>query len=160
VDRYLAHLIPPEDDENPLELEVTLNVGGALVSGGLISERTYFDLMADKVHNIAPNIREELEARVDARIRRRLEEGEGEAPSEAELEAIREEAIVAGLDAGPRRLVGSYDRSEDTGKFVHLRDAVIRTGALPGGLTADLWRGNLEAVDGFSLGRPSEDYAE
>jgi hypothetical protein len=152
VDRYLLHLVPHEDEENPIELDVTLNVGGALVSGKLISEETYFDLMADWFHSAVPNAREDLESFADEAINKRIEEDED--LTEEEIVALKGTMVEAGLAATTNRFIRSYERSADAGKFVHLRNVMIRTDTYErGGLPTDLWRGKLDAVDGFTIGR-------
>lgn len=151
MDRYLLHLVPREDDEVPVELDVTLNVGGAVVSGNLITEDSYFERMAEKFENVKLNMREELAEFVDEEIRRRRDSGEGfGGMDEAEF---REGAIEAGYRAPSDRNVRSYERSADSGRFVHLRDVTVRTSTLGGGFSTGLWRGKLEAVDGFTVGQ-------
>ena len=150
MDRYLLHLVPREDDEVPVELDVTLNVGGAVVSGNLITEDSYFERMAERFENLRPDVRETLGEIVDGEIRRRREAGEE--GTEEEWAAFREEAIEAGIRTPSDRNVRSYERSADAGRFVHLRDVSVR-GNLGTGFRADLWRGKLSAIDGFTIGQ-------
>ncbi len=156
MDRYLLHLVPRENDDPPVELNVTLTVGGTIVSGDLISEETYFDLTVSKFDAIAVGGLGGVEAVVDEEVSRRREE-EGEDFDEEEAAELREAAIEAGLATASDMMVRSYERSADAGRFVHLRNVVIRTTTLGDGFSTDLWRGKLDAVDGFSIGSSSPD---
>lgn len=154
-DRYLGHLIPREDDDPPIPLDVTLNVGGTLVSGELITEDEYFERLASWLENDAvPGSRERLEAFADEQSRLLKEAGEVMTPDEEA--ALREEAVNAGLRTASDRLVRSYNRAGDEGKFIHLRNAEIRIGG-GSGARSPLWRGSLDAVEGFTMGTPKQD---
>lgn len=149
MDGYLLHLVPRDDDQNLIELDVTLCVGGATVSGHLITEDRYFELMARKFESVQS--REQLAAFVDEEIRKQKEAGEDYGSPQGEAE-FRELAINAGFETVSDRFVRRYDRSGDAGKFIHLRDVEFRLSGFGGGVKTDLWRGRLDAIEGFMVG--------
>jgi hypothetical protein len=111
-----------------LNVPVTLNVSGFLVSGYLIGGSTYFD-------NFSSQFKTGLENLLS-------EEGAAE--------------VATNLTEAPKNLYeeeGSDDR-DITRHFVHLRDAkfIHPSGDSIPSDSGVLWRGRLEAIDGFFLG--------
>ncbi|MFZ5638909.1 MAG: hypothetical protein ACOY82_20245 [Pseudomonadota bacterium] len=120
-DPLLEHIIDLAEEETPVETEVTLMVGGMLITGRVIGYERYMSLHALTRDYL------QLETEGDE------ETGEDEA---AEDESDDDEA---------------GDALEDEAVFVHLRDARTHApGQSPGGL-AGLYRIALGDVSGFSL---------
>jgi hypothetical protein len=132
VDCFLQSLISIVNDESA-SIPITLSVGGLLISGDMIGGKTYFDEFA-----------------------RQFKDGFKDISSET----------ASTIEKAFKRLGDVYDpiQKEPQGSapipkpnLVHLKDAQI---CLPGASPAPsekgvLWRGRLDAVDGFSLGRVS-----
>lgn len=115
--------------ENEHTIPVTLCVGGILVSGNLISGRVYFSGIADEIRT-ANVVGERNDDAIEA-LARSLQELGNDVYTTAE-------AVQGGTPP----------------HFIHLRSAKVW---LPGTVPAPtnrglLWRGRLEAVDGFWLG--------
>ncbi|MGE0454323.1 MAG: hypothetical protein AB7O37_16555 [Vicinamibacteria bacterium] len=104
---------------------VTLLVGGALISGKLISSRDYFDGLGDQIANAMASV--------------------GGAPVKLFTEVVEE------LDK--RKETADPDDLSQF-EFIHLRDARFLQSRqpLPSNYEGNLWRGKIEAVDGFILG--------
>ncbi len=136
-------------NERGLPFRVTLSVGGAIVSGVLTSEREYFEGLTQALKIVIG--RSGLREQYERGVRERSEEGgvsQEEIPTAEELATRTTEAI---LD----RVVGGYARSAGaTPHYVHLRDVTIMTPGLENAEHGGLWRGRLEAVDGFMFGTP------
>jgi len=122
-------------------LTVALYVRGAVVVGELISERQFFDEQ------------EALVERLLAAQHVDLPDAEGAAPASAAPQASRPGAPVG---MGRRAVDAPDEVGEPT--FVHLRRArVIRPGGSEpevGPRTSVLWRGRVDAVDGYSILEP------
>ena len=149
-DGYLRFLVQ-QVNERRLPFRVTLSVGGAIVSGALTSEREYFEGLAQALKLVIgrSNLREQYERGIDA-TRERL----GQEASEERIPTAEEFATRA-TEAILERVVRGYDRTGDeAANYIHLRDVKILTPGLEGAETGGLWRGRLEAVDGFMFGTP------
>jgi hypothetical protein len=112
-------------------MPVTLQIGGALVTGQIISGKQYLEGLSDGF----------------AKANVRNEAGE---PQSEEVSRAMTESLAKGMS----------DLASKVGRmpYLHLKDATIRS---PDGntvrLKAAVWRGRLDAVAGFVLGMPSED---
>jgi hypothetical protein len=151
VDGYLRFLMQ-QVNERGLPFRVTLSVGGAIVSGVLTSEREYFEGLTQALKIVIgrSGLREQYERGANITRERLEEEGEGseEIPTAEELAARTTDAIL-------ERAVGGYERTEgEAPRYVHLRDVTIMTPGLQSAEHGGLWRGRLEAVDGFMFGTP------
>jgi hypothetical protein len=147
VDGYLQFLMQ-QVNERGLPFRVTLSVGGVIVSGVLTSEREYFEGLTQALKIVIgrSGLREQYER--GARERAEEEGGSEETPTAEELAARTTDAIL-------ERVVGGYERTEEeTPRYVHLRDVTIMTPGLQSAEHGGLWRGRLEAVDGFMFGTP------
>jgi hypothetical protein len=146
VDGYLRFLMQ-QVNERGLPFRVTLSVGGAIISGVLTSEREYFEGLAQALRIVIG--RSGLREQYERGVRERSEEGASEEiPTAEELATRTTEAIL-------ERAVGGYERAEgETPHYVHLRDVTIMTPGFESAEHGGLWRGRLEAVDGFMFGTP------
>nr|WP_288356451.1 gas vesicle accessory protein GvpU [uncultured Pseudomonas sp.] len=128
-DWFLSMLVKIANN-GPGEFGVTLNVGGSIISGMLISGRKYFDEFAKQ---FATPFRGENE--------------DSESPSiEATLKQF-------GQIYDKTENEETDDKENNPVSYIHLRDANIffRDGTIPTNQGV-LWRGKLSSVDGFSLG--------
>ena len=133
ADFYLGILVSMA--EGGAEVPVMLNVGGKIVCGDMISERRYFEETADRMTSDMPGLQD-----VFAGIPDMLDEASTDQLEDEDSPDMAEEM-----------------RKEVAQSFVHLRDSYLLSEA--GGVIhmhGGLWRGKLEAVSGFWLGRPDE----
>ncbi len=147
ADGYLRFLMQ-QVNERGLPFRVTLSVGGVIVSGVLTSEREYFEGLTQALKIVIG--RSGLREQYERGVRERSEEGVGseEVPTAEELAARTTDAIL-------ERVVGGYERTEgEASRYVHLRDVTIMTPGFENAEHGGLWRGRLEAVDGFMFGTP------
>jgi len=146
VDGYLLFLMQ-QVNQRGLPFRVTLSVGGAIVSGVLTSEREYFEGLAQALRVVIG--RSGLREQYERGVRERSEEGGSEEiPTAEELATRTTEAIL-------QRVIGGYERAAgETPHYVHLRDVTIMTPGFENAEHGGLWRGRLEAVDGFMFGSP------
>jgi len=132
VDCFLQSLVSIANDESA-SIPITLSVGGLLVSGDMIGGKTYFNEFARQFKDGFRNISSETAATIEESFKRL---GDVYDPIQN----------------------GSQENAPLTKPhLVHLRDAQIyHSGSSPQASEKGvLWRGRLEAVDGFSLGRLS-----
>lgn len=122
VDNFLQSLVNVVNDDE-VEFGVTLQVGGATISGTMVSFKKYFATFADNFAGAWP--------------------GDGR-------EEVRQG--IMNLGASPEAPDDGTEVWKNPAQFVHLKDAQVFTAdsSFPTGGT--LWRGKLSAVDGFSLG--------
>lgn len=146
VDGYLLFLMQ-QVNQRGLPFRVTLSVGGAIVSGVLTSEREYFEGLTQALRIVIS--RSGLREQYERGVRERAEEGGSEElPTAEELATRTTEAIL-------ERVVGGYQRAAgETPHYIHLRDVTIMTPGFESAEHGGLWRGRLEAVDGFMFGTP------
>ncbi len=128
VDWFLAELVRRANDGG-LSVDVTLCVGGTLVSGSLIGGRDYFEGFAE--HVAAASMDPETAGRARAFFRRPA------AMYRSDERGVRDVA------ADPEPLA-----------YIHLENArfFTSTGVPIPGNHGVYWRGKLSAVDGFVLG--------
>lgn len=121
-DLLKALVMVPE--KTSLELGITLNVNGLLVTGFLISQQTYFDTLTERVNSTN---------------------------SDSETKDILADFLVQLKDV---LLTKTTQENNDFSPFIHLRDAKIYPSEGKGMPTFGhaLWRGDIRAVNGFSLG--------
>jgi hypothetical protein len=114
-------------------MPITLSVGGLLISGDMIGGKTYFDEFARQFKDGFRNISSETASTIEEAFKRL---GDVYDPIQKESQGI---AAIS------------------KPHLIHLKDAQIyQSGAgLPPSEKGVLWRGRLEAVDGFTLGRVS-----
>jgi hypothetical protein len=114
-----------------LAVPVTLNVGGYLVSGYVISGKEYFEEFAELVARGLPDAFDEERKQTIAKSFNNLR-------NIYDTTEDRVEDVIA---------QGGYN-------FVHLRDALFLhpSGDTIPSTSGMLWRTKLEAVDGFTLG--------
>ena len=132
VDCFLQSLVEIVNDESA-NIPITLSVGGLLISGDMIGGKTYFDEFARQFKDGFRDISSETASTIEETFKRL-----GDV-----YDTIQKES--QGSAAMPKPYL------------IHLKDAQIyQSGAgPPPSEKGDLWRGRLEAVDGFSLGRLS-----
>jgi hypothetical protein len=110
-------------NQTPLEVGITLSIGGGLVSGILISHQQYFEELA-------------------ADFSKPFEAFEGP-------EAEHVKSLLLGFVSPP----GAPGERAPAHQFLHLRDARLHAaGGAPIPSVGALWRGKIAAVDGFSMG--------
>jgi hypothetical protein len=132
VDCFLQSLVSIVNDESA-SIPITVSVGGLLISGDMIGGKTYFDEFARHFKGGFKNINSETASTIEEAFKRL---GDVYDPTQKESQGG---AIIS----KPR--------------IIHLKDAQIyRSGARPAPSEKGvLWRGRLQAVDGFSLGKLS-----
>jgi len=132
VDCFLRSLVEIVNDESA-NIPITLSVGGLLISGDMIGGKTYFDEFARQFKDGFRNISNETASTIEETFKRL---GDVYDPIQKESQ---------GSAAIPKPYL------------IHLKDAQIyQSGAgRPPSEKKVLWRGRLEAVDGFSLGKLS-----
>lgn len=132
VDCFLQSLVSIVNDESA-SIPITLSVGGLLISGDMIGGRTYFDEFARHFKNGFRDVSDETASTIEEAFKRL-----GDVYDPIQKESQESAAI-------PKPYL------------IHLKDAQIcRSGAGPAPSEKGvLWRGRLEAVDGFSLGKLS-----
>jgi hypothetical protein len=132
VDCFLQSLISIVNDESA-SIPITLSVGGLLISGDMIGGKDYFNEFARQFKDGFRDISSETAATIEKAFKR----------------------LGDVYDSIQKESQGSAPISKP--HLVHLRDAQIYlSGASPApSEKVVLWRGRLEAVDGFSLGRLS-----
>jgi hypothetical protein len=130
VDGFLQSLVSIVNDESA-SIPITLSVGGLLVSGDLIGGKTYFNEFARQFKDGFRDISSETAATIEESFKR------------------------LGDVYDPIRKESQRNAPIPKPHLVHLRDAQIYPsgGSPPPSEKGVLWRGRLEAVDGFSLGR-------
>lgn len=115
--------------------DITLIMGGGVISGVLISQERYFELW-----------REQLMSNVVSAARRDVGNEEADNTEEA-LGEIMEEVFSFETEVPPEKDEGK--------KYIHLKDAriITTTGKMPSsGSEGMLWRGKISDVEGFCLG--------
>jgi len=132
VDCFLQSLVEIVNDESA-SIPITVSVGGLLISGDMIGGKTYFDEFARRFKDGFRDINSETASTIEETFKRL---GDVYDPIQKESQ---------GSAAMPKPYI------------IHLNDAQIyQSGAhLPPSEKRVLWRGRLEAVDGFSLGKLS-----
>ena len=132
VDWFLQSLVSIVNNESA-SIPITLSVGGLLISGEMIGGKTYFNEFARQFKDSFKDLNSKTAATIEESFKR-LGEVYDLIPQKAQEHASLPE---------PR--------------LIHLRNAqTYHAGGSP--IPAEegaLWRGRLEAVDGFSLGRRS-----
>lgn len=126
ADWFLQNLVSSVN-KGAVSFTITLNVGGLLVSGMLISGRTYFKEFGSQFEDAFP--------------------------SDGEKERTIEKAIhnLTKIYDEPESGEGS---SQPPPRYIHLRDAKFYHPSLGGAMPSQgiLWRGRLNVVEGFFLG--------
>jgi len=132
VDCFLQSLVSIVNDESA-SIPITVSVGGLLISGDMIGGKTYFDEFARQFKDGFKNINSETASTIEEAFKRL-----GDV-----YDPIQKESQGGAIISKPR--------------ISHLKDAQIyRSDARPAPSEKGvLWRGRLEAVDGFSLGKLS-----
>lgn len=132
VDWLLQSLISIVNNESA-SIPITLSVGGLLISGDMIGGKTYFDEFARQFKDGFTAISSETAATIEEAFKR------------------------LGDVYDPLQKEASSDASRAHPHLVHLKEAQIyhSGGQLSPTEKGVLWRGRLDAVDGFSLGRLS-----
>lgn len=123
VDELLKSLVMVSE-KTSVEIGITLNVNGLLITGFLISQESYFDKLTQRIQST---------------------ESDSEAAS----------TLVDFLKQLKHTLLEkSSDEKNGLLPFIHLRDAKIYPSEGEGmpSFGHALWRGDIRAVNGFSLG--------
>ena len=130
VDCFLQSLVSIVNDESA-SIPITLSVGVLLISGDMIGGKTYFDEFARQFKDGFKNINSETASTIEEAFKRL-----GDV-----YDPIQKESQEGDIISKPR--------------LIHIKDAQIyQSGASPlPSKKGVLWRGRLEAVDGFSLGK-------
>jgi hypothetical protein len=132
VDCFLQSLVSIVNDESA-SIPITLSVGSLLISGDMIGGRAYFDEFARQFKDGFKNINSETASTIEEAFKRL-----GDV-----YDPIQKESQGGAIISKPH--------------LIHIKDAQIYqsgAGPLPS-KKGILWRGRLEAVDGFSLGKLS-----
>jgi hypothetical protein len=130
VDCFLQSLVSIVNDESA-SIPITLSVGGLLICGDMIGGKTYFDEFAHQFKDGFRNISSETASIIEETFKRL-----GDV-----YDPIQKESQGGAIISKPR--------------IIHLKDAQIYQSG-PSTAPSEkgvLWRGRLEAVDGFSLGK-------
>jgi hypothetical protein len=127
ADPVLCRMVSLVDQERGVQLPVTLQMGGALVSGHLVGVREYA-------------------VGIEAEVVRAASEASMEGAESLRGKAARvlgEQPDLSGLD-------------DYTPSHIHLRNVTVWTpgGAATAQMQAPWWRGRLAAVEAFVLGKP------
>lgn len=124
-----------------VELGITLNIGGLLISGRLSSGQRFFEAAARRISETPFDVLDE----------RRRVVGQDSEGSEILAAAFRKRAQAI---YGPG---GLRDQQPETlPEFIHLADVYFYTpgvkGATPVNQPVAFWRGKISAIDGFFMG--------
>lgn len=112
-------------NQSPLEIGITLNIPGAMVSGTLISKYQYYDKYTAQI-------------------------AEGFKKLDPELAQSFLSQISAGGKLTPE---DEKDVPASEYNFIHIKDAKVYSAGVPGdSVKAPLWRGRISEVAGFFLG--------
>ena len=116
-------------ERSALELGVTLNVKGLIITGFVISQKTYFDTLITGLGEVSQ----------DSEVKSSLQHFLGE---------LKDKLVPANPSAS------SKPDQPVLPEFIHLRSVKIYPSEGRGMPTYGdaLWRGQLDAVDGFTLG--------
>jgi hypothetical protein len=133
IDWFLQSLVSIVNDEEA-SIPITLSVGGLLVSGEMISGKTYFEEFARQFRDSFLDISSETAINIEESFKRLGD-------------------VYYSVQKDPQGN-GSLPKPH----LIHLRDArIYHSSGNPTPYEKNvLWRGRLEAVDGFSLGRLSQ----
>lgn len=132
-DRLLLMLVNIVNDAGELEIGITLDVSGVIVSGLLISAQRYFELLNEAVQTAgSPESAGLREALGDAFMAMAKSYRADEFTVETEAEQVALELVLT--------------------SYIHLRNAEVHAPGGPGHLAPALWRGRLSQVSGWSLG--------
>lgn len=144
---YLLRILVDVVNRGRLSFDITVTVGGKLVSGHLVSAATWFDGVASLID---------------------IQGGEGGVALSIPFRQLRDDYRVHGMLSGLEWEIKADSESEEGTKpvgssdslpvFIHLKDAAIWHGSTD--LRVGYWRGRLCEVQGWSLGRmgpPSPD---
>lgn len=110
-------------NETPLEIGVTISMGGVLISGSLISHSSYFTKLADGFSSAFSNI-----------------EGADVAEIKRMMLGFHEKPVVREGERAPAP------------QYLHLSDVKVLTGSNVTNVNS-VWRGKISSIDGFILGR-------
>ena len=143
VDWFLQTLVGLANSWN-LIIGITLNVGGTLISGDLVSGRGYFE-------DFAKNFVDGFVAGVKGVDPETVSAMEGSLKKLADMYPDRTVEKKKEEEEAEEEALHTTDRPT----YIHLRDARIYhpAGAPIPANQGVWWRGRLEAVDGFFLGR-------
>lgn len=139
VDWFLQSLVSIVNDESEsASIPITLSVGGLLISGEMIGGKTYFREFARQFKDGFKGISIDTAATIEVAFKR------------------------LGDVYDPIQKVSLGNTYIPKPHLVHLRNVQIYQAGGPALLSEKgvLWRGRLEAVNGFSLGKLSPDLAE
>ncbi len=131
-DDVLRVLVALVNDLKEIELGVTLHVSGTIVSGVLVSYRTYWEAVGTWLRGI------------------------GSPGAQAFGDAFT--AAILGTNADPEAEQGDSGAEADQDKtappphHIHLRDAVVWAPGADPTLPKTLWRGRLSHVSAWSIG--------
>jgi hypothetical protein len=127
-DHVLAGLVATVNRLAGTELGVTLYVGGTIISGVLISGRSYFDQLSEATARAADG---EAFAEVFRHVAAGYLSGEGPAGTEADEPSEANSVRTA---------------------YLHLRATTVHVPGIAAAIEQGLWRGRLSAVDGWAFG--------
>lgn len=125
-----------------IQMGVTISVGGALISGELVSGKRYFEEVARAIRDNFPADLAELGSGLSAAIKEHGEVYQLYTPP------------VEANDAEDGKADSTSGEEPSPVSFIHLRNAnfFLANGSPITGGGGVFWRGRLECVDGFSLG--------
>ncbi len=117
--------------EGPLELGITLNVAGSIVTGTLIGEKAWFDLITNQANDAGPALGMVIGA---------LRDGIVKSSDERHANNGEDVASVAARQA----------------EYLHLRDAHVEVGDQLSKAAPMLWRVRITEVSAWMLGTISQ----
>jgi hypothetical protein len=130
-DFYLRWLVSIVEDSD-FRTNVTLNVGGIMLLGDMVSEAEFFEGLAATLPQ---------------------EQRENFATLPSQFDAVAEQAVSEGADP----LDVPETRESRSGSFIHLTNVRTFEGGEYHEFPEVFWRGRVADMDGFWLGTPSRD---
>lgn len=127
----LLELLISRVERSSMRFSVILSVGGTIVEGDVVSEREYFEEVASLIKSVNPDTQETF----------------------ASVPDLMDHVAMRGLDEGRDPEITREFRENVSNSYVHLKNSVLWVEGEQRNMSGSLWRGKLDAVDGFWLGR-------
>jgi len=126
----LLGLLISRVERSGMRFSVILSVGGTIIEGDVVSEREYFEEVASLIRSDDPDTQETF----------------------ANIPNLMDQVAMRGLDQGRDPEIVQEFRENVANSYVHLKNSVLWLEVERRNISGTLWRGKLEAVDGFWLG--------
>ena len=126
----LLGLLISRVERSGMRFSVILSVGGTIIEGDVVSEREYFEEVASLIRSDDPDTQETF----------------------ANIPNLMDQVAMRGLDQGRDPEIVQEFRENVANSYVHLKNSVLWLEGEDRNISGTLWRGKLEAVDGFWLG--------